>query len=1027
MFKGDGPIALYARVLVLWVARHLGAARHWLLTDWRFLALGFAACGEVLWAADAVVAAMDIGSLMLPERLFTPGNVASLFAVAVVGYWVWGVRRRTVVEEVANHTSEADKISSKGLSALLVSDLMRLSALCRAVDEKRPIQTVADLNKQVGAQDRIDPAIKVDDLGESLRGMVSAESKLAVGPLQLPIGAVMAIAGKLLQGSRITCSLHRHGEAFILTAQLVGRGRALAWRVEQKAKPTAEEQSAALASMVEELATRILRDTSFGGSVQWRALAEFMRGLDAYRVCLRTPKDRRHHLRTAEQAFMRAIALDEGFDLAYYNLGVAYTELEQFEAAEAAFLKAIAINPQRWSAYYALANHRFQRADFRSVIELCNRVIESTPDLPALAEAWNLHGRAHRRLEDTKKAMNSLRQAAYHTWKALVRAAYLGLRQEDPAAMEKLSQLAAVCLRNFAVIHTELAHVASQPEARRLRGRGIRLYWRALRWNPGDADLLYEIGKAYGWVPDYRRAMNALQVATQIAPLGLHYWSELAWCAANAGDAELARRAGDRVLECPSEAMSGKQGETPLDRLARAYVALGDQKQAERCRKMLQLAAELDREVNDPEANVQNVERRLAQFAGQGSEWERGKTLFELGRIAIGRGDNASAEKRFRDAMLALEGKHASEIVWMGLRTFIARSLRLRKRYSEALVAAEAAVVSHPLRSFEWQELVETQLALGDYSAAIRTGHDAANWKPNDPQLHAILAIAHWRLALDLKAPEDKRSNLAMASKHFNDALEGYGRPDARLWCRYWLGRLNYDLGEPAHAITHFRAVDIDTEERWVLTGPFWLGFAYLDDKNYQEAGQYLARVRTKAKQRLAEGVPPGKMYGPEHGDFALNTILSWACAGIAYAYAAPGIKLDQALDLVRESEEHAGGIEDEGMRNQCLAYAASCRGAVHERQGATEKASRAFEQAVTLNPASATHFLRLASALANGLDETQPAPKKRRAINRARVCLEQIRALDWKKEHDDTVKELTGRLDAAEAAIRAMPASRAA
>lgn len=1036
-------MTLYLRVFVLWLARQLGALRHWLLGDWRFLILGFAASAEILWVADALAGAIPATASLLSTRFLALDNALALYVVTLLGHWIWNVRQRVVVDEFVNHTPEVDKTPSKGLSALLVSDLMRFGALHRAIDERRTIQTAVDVREKVGPKEQINPAIRVEDLGESLRGLVSAEVTLAIGPVQLPVGALMAIAGKLLQGPRIIGNLHRAGDTFIVTAQLVGGSRALSWRVEQQTKPGGEDVSRVLAQAVEELATRILRDISFGGAVPWKAVAAFMNGLREYRDCLRTPKDRNQHLRNAAQAFTQAIAEDDAFDLAYYNLGVVYSELDQIEAAEAALLTAIGINAERWSAYYALADRRFQRAvqsssqptreerstaDFRSVVELCTRVIGTSPEPIALAEAWNLRGRAERRIGDSPAAMASLRRAVYITWKALLSAEYLGLRYADPTAMAKLSELAAVCLRNLAVVTVESAHSAAPSRARALRHAGIRLHRRALWRRPSDADLLYEIGKAYAWMRDYARAVAAVQAAAEIAPRSLLYWSELAWCAAHAHMREIALRACSRVLECPSEAMRlASRGKTTLDVVAEAYAALGDHAEAARIEAMLPLAREMEKEAARESPDKQKLERELPQFQGDGREWERGKILYELGQICLKEKDYVSAEKHTRDAMACLASKHPDEIVWLGLRTVVARALRLQKRYSEALVSAEAAVACYPLRVFEWEELIEVQLALGDFTGAIRTCHEAVVWKPNDPGINAKLVIAHWRLALDLRDPVARRANLDAARRYLNDALDGYGSADqsGKRWAHYWLGRLHYDLGEMAQAVAHFRVVETATEDDWVLTGPFWLGFAYLDDKNYYEARRYFDRVRKKSLELIAAGVSPQKKYGPDYGQMALNAILSSACAGIGNCYAEPGIKLDDALALAQESRAHAAGIEDADAREACLAYAAYCHGIIYERQGALEHAIDSFEQAVALEQANAIHFLRLASALANALDGMRAAQDQRRAISRARICLEQVAPLDWRSEHAEAMNRLRARLDDKEAKIPAPPASR--
>jgi tetratricopeptide (TPR) repeat protein len=67
----------------------------------------------------------------------------------------------------------------------------------------------------------------------------------------------------------------------------------------------------------------------------------------------------------AEKSFVRALEEANDFALAYYNLGVVYTELGQEEAAEVAFSKAIENNSELNAAYYALGFNLFTRAEAR--------------------------------------------------------------------------------------------------------------------------------------------------------------------------------------------------------------------------------------------------------------------------------------------------------------------------------------------------------------------------------------------------------------------------------------------------------------------------------------------------------------------------------------------------------------------------------------------------------------------------------------------------------------------------------------
>jgi len=121
--------------------------------------------------------------------------------------------------------------------------------------------------------------------------------------------------------------------------------------------------------MVAELARRIFTDLTVGGTTRWRATYYFTEGLLDYRSCLLSRKDQLNNLRNAERRFLQAISEDGTFDLAWYNLGVVYSELKNLDAAEQAFLKAIQLNPERWEPYYALSLNRLNKIRERIIKE----------------------------------------------------------------------------------------------------------------------------------------------------------------------------------------------------------------------------------------------------------------------------------------------------------------------------------------------------------------------------------------------------------------------------------------------------------------------------------------------------------------------------------------------------------------------------------------------------------------------------------------------------------------------------------
>lgn len=528
--------------------------------------------------------------------------VATVYVIITILLWALQARKRVIIEEFVDYTHDEardDKTKSAvdGLATLLVVRLGRLRDLYRAVDEQRAIPTSVWVNQS------IDATIDVGNITEFLKDAVSAQSEFSLGPLKIPVGTLLSFLGHVVQGPRIIGSLHKDKDLLILTAQRVDSKQSLSWQVEGPipAEQPGELENDSLKSMAEELAFRMFTDLSLSGSVRWRATAKFSEGLRAYRECLRSPKDRKVNLELAEKKFIEALAEDQKFDLAYYNLGVVYTELGQTKAAESAFMDAICQNHASWNAYYALAMIRLQsakeaqeharskigqdrakhenaifRIQYESVVGLCSRVIDLRPEMANLAKAYQLKAQAQDQLfelthEDQKAASKSRRKAIGYSWKALCRAELRkqGLRDSEKAEIGQLETLASICLANQAEAHLKLAEklppTAHQAEARR-RPRNLEraetLLHQALSLNHSDPDYYayyhYELGETYFELgrtdklnlKEYlHKAVCQYEQAIRIIPERADFWASLALVYTSLGDKENALDACEKVLD----------------------------------------------------------------------------------------------------------------------------------------------------------------------------------------------------------------------------------------------------------------------------------------------------------------------------------------------------------------------------------------------------------------------------------------------------------------------------------------------
>ncbi|MEA2443767.1 MAG: hypothetical protein QOJ12_1059, partial [Thermoleophilales bacterium] len=467
---------------------------------------------------------LDVGK---PElHILSVTGVLVAYALVIGGRWLFRARTRVVVDDFVDFTADDAKAVS-GLATLLATELSRLRSLYTNINETLAVPVAVGVHSAAAPGRDAEPGsfltVRADDLSDMLQGAVASEAKLNVGPVGIPIGNIAAIFGRLARGPRVLGSVHRteSGGGPTLTAQIIGARQKNTWRVERShlAALTPAEDKAFLDEMVRELAIEMFTDLTMQGAVRWRAIRTFTEYLRDYRRSMRTPKTRSRFLKQAEEKLLEAIAEDEQFDFAYYNLGVIYSQLalaelktarqwdvtpeekadptaihgSRMQAATIAFTRAIERNRNRWEAYYALAVHHMTRikrkyeegkdelkadeiAALRDVVRLCDRVIATQP---RNAEAYDLKGMAIWYL--TKVGADNNIDGAIASHRCAVRLAWRNLCREErraaaapptsETALPKREENATAALHNLAM--------AYGLKAQRQRGNRILNFRRA--------------------------------------------------------------------------------------------------------------------------------------------------------------------------------------------------------------------------------------------------------------------------------------------------------------------------------------------------------------------------------------------------------------------------------------------------------------------------------------------------------------------------------------------------------------------
>jgi tetratricopeptide (TPR) repeat protein len=648
-----------------------------------------------------------------------PWNSLSKAAAGLflVGLFVWAlsVRKRIFVASFEDYSGDSSlKDFVAGLPPMLLNELSRIRKLHEDVTESGAYSS---------ASETIAASISVQNVGDTLQSAISKDSKMKLGFLEIPIGAALGVFGRIVQGPKVSGSVHQQENVTTLIARIEGGGfPSTDWRVDSTDlfPRNPADATPMLTRLVEQLAYRIFTDLVPTGSTRWEAVYAFSQGLKLLRVTTRTDTDKPWNLRQAEARFIEAVAKDNKFGSCRYNLGVVYERLDQPDSAKQAYATAIQEKPEFAPSYYASALIRLNSAApgdlelYRECIRFCDEAIALNLDY---ARAWSLKGLAYRRMraanlpreEDAgsdvfKESNRSRGVAAAVAWRAVCKSTLAG--RPDKSAYAK--GIAVNCLRNLAVGHAMLNH-----------GKAKTLFAQALSLKPADADLHFEFGKTLCRLNKHPAAVREFTAAVTLGGRPPHWaWLAAAQHKTNAGHAD--------VRESLRRALQGSRaGDKSREEIDKSYRALAPGKLepgfVTKVDEAQTIASELGLKIELNELPYDYLERIEKMLLEKRKGWDFSDVI-------------AIMQDRIADEELKkLVGSAADQLVTdSGLYGWLAYGyLDPRRKESEAaLPHAERAVIRNPLRSWERSALGQAYSALGDTSARKRSGIPAWTLRP---------------------------------------------------------------------------------------------------------------------------------------------------------------------------------------------------------------------------------------------------------------------------------------------------------
>jgi lipoprotein NlpI len=275
------------------------------------------------------------------------GPWVKAFALSAIALAIRGaqrMRKRIIVLSFANLTGEDfRKALADGLARRLMTELAEIADIYSDVSDD-PTGISLDQGKASSLALAVDPTTAISGLTASFKEPVK------LGPLSIPVDAVVTLLSTLLRGPQIAGTVQQTAGGLLIEASISGGGFDKTWRVSQSdaeaSTAVGDSDAKIVDEMIRQLACRVFTylNRSELGTQIWRAVKPYTEGLRAFRDARRergqTVK-RMRLLQQAQQAFFSAYSQDARFVRSRYNLGVIYFLQQQWQPAYEIFQKVI--------------------------------------------------------------------------------------------------------------------------------------------------------------------------------------------------------------------------------------------------------------------------------------------------------------------------------------------------------------------------------------------------------------------------------------------------------------------------------------------------------------------------------------------------------------------------------------------------------------------------------------------------------------------------------------------------------------
>jgi tetratricopeptide (TPR) repeat protein len=961
----SGWFGVRFRYVALWGVRVASGIRKWLFTGWRATLILFFVMTSARWLHWRLMAPPPhkFSALLSLDSI---GRTAAWLAIAALLFWTYKVRRRIVILPVANLTGdESLKATAEGIPSRLLGELVRLTGLYALADEARPTLSGDQARK---------PTLNIEDAGSALEGVVTADSKIKLGTsVEIPIGALIASVGRVLQGPRLSGSLHKENDSLVLIARIGGGGLIRSWKISSSELASEAATISDVSGMIEQLAYQVFTAVVRVGSPRWRAVRSYSEGLRIYRDQLRSRQDRQLKLRQAEKEFIQALAQDNEFARNYYNLGIVYRDLGWLDSARSCFRKAVEYDVNLFPAYYVLALDSWQvLGKPEDALRYCEQGISLEPES---VESWRLKA-ALLGLKGDRKAIASCEMAVILAWRALCRA----VGTSEPTTPQ--SQMACYCLDDLG---DQCAKVGA------LHDRGTALYRQALYLHPTNAYTHFQLGGLNEKRGDARQAIKNYQQALRILerPMG---WAHLARTQAKLF--EQTHDESDReacLVSCRNAVNPPSQSESSVLQIIQEVY---DQISIYPLDNRIDLIQSTLAAAEPPFTPIPRKQRRW--------DWGRAFTYIKHGNWYWERGMASKAVNCYTRAIENLEKTYPRELEVQKLFARKADACLADNQLDEAFKAANRAVELVPDDPEVRHVLAQVYYKIGDYDKAEREWQFCLALEPNRSELLQWIATTYQQRARNCHDPEARRQANSKVIALLNQALETVTDNSEIGSLHFWLGVFHRELLQHDQAIQHLVTA---MYMRWKpVETMINLGKTYMDVDAHGNAEATFAAAATELKRKHHAGSTASKDRDIAPDTLTLNQALADIYLSWSESYAARGANLKRAENLARHASWSISQLQD-GEKTEFLAYQSYCLGVIHLQEGNLAMAIEELEKSDSIANVCCT-YMRLFQVY---LERARVEPGNRdQLITKARQLVTDMEKADLKGEHkQDTAQFL--------------------